>query len=269
MRGTIKMAVSVAGAMALIAQSAAVSAATPSGLRDLVGVRGSAGESALENRGYEYVSGSTSDDAKISYWWNGKSNDCVMVTTRDGAYAAISSVTAADCGKTGARHSNATGVAVAVGAAALIGALALSHKSHDHDDYNHYGDSRQEADYERGYRDGLYNQAYHNYDRSNSYSDGYAAGVRQRGHETGYRSGSYNSGGYGGFVYVNDLQGQSRDSARSQLASRGFVVRDDKRTEDGRYATFWREASRQCIVLHTRNGYVESVESVAKRTCSW
>lgn len=132
MRTTMRMSVSLAGALALMAQTSA-QAATPASLRDLVGVRGSAGESAIESRGFDYISTSTTDDAKISYWWNDKTRDCIMVTTSDGVYSAISSVSASDCGKTAGRNSNSAGVAVAVGAAALIGALALSHKSHDHD----------------------------------------------------------------------------------------------------------------------------------------
>lgn len=264
-----RISLSWAVAAALVAPGGAAFAATPAGVRDLVGVRGSSGETQLESRGYEYISGTTSDEAKIAYWWNASSKDCIMVRTVDGVYEAIRSVSASDCGKTSGKNSTATGVAVAVGAAALIGAIALAHKSHDHENGDHYGDARNEADYERGYRDGLYNQTYHNYDRSTAYSDGYSAGVRQRGQETSYRSGDYNSGGYGGFTYVNDLEGQPRDRAWSQLNNRGFVMRDNKKAEDGRYATFWREASRQCIVVHSRNGYVVTVESVPKRTCNW
>ena len=65
-----------------------------------MGVRGSSGETQLESRGYEYISGTTSDDAKIAYWWNASSKDCIMVRTADGVYESIRSVSASDCGKT-------------------------------------------------------------------------------------------------------------------------------------------------------------------------
>lgn len=103
----------------------------------------------------------------------------------DGRYDAITSTLAADCGQKGGGGD--TAAAVAVGAAALIGVIALAHKSHNHDDGQHYSDSQSEADCERGYRDGLYNQSYHNYSRSDAYANGYSAGVEQRNQETAYR----------------------------------------------------------------------------------
>lgn len=110
-------------------------AETPSDLRDLVGVRGSSGETMLMARGYEHVRTQTGSESKWSYWWNKSRNQCISVTTFDGRYEAIDKTSAKDCGKSG---SSATGAAVAVGAVALIGALALATRKRDNDRYDRY-----------------------------------------------------------------------------------------------------------------------------------
>ncbi|RDV07412.1 hypothetical protein DXH95_08720 [Sphingorhabdus pulchriflava] len=265
MKKTGKLAATMLASAAMLAQSTVALAETPGSVRDLVGARAAGGESTLAERGFTMHHGTTKNDSKIGYWWNPNTKECVSVTTYDGKFEAIKKVSASDCGQKSSN--NDAGVAVAVGAAAILGAIALSHKSDHHNDSNHYNDSQREADYERGYRDGLYNQAYHNYGRSDAYSDGYSSGVEQRGHETSYRNNNHHSGGYVANVYVGDLNGQSRDNATSQLMSRGFVMRDDKRTDDGRYRTFWNASSKQCLVMVSRNGYVSSLDHVSKSTC--
>lgn len=69
----------------------ASSAQTPPGLGDLVGARGSSGESELQRRGYAKFGGQQSDDRSYTYWWNAQSRQCVTVATMDGrcAYHAI------------------------------------------------------------------------------------------------------------------------------------------------------------------------------------
>lgn len=260
-----KFAISLVASAAVLAQSAVAFANAPGSVRDLVGARAAGGESALENRGFTLHHGTTKNDSKIGYWWNPNTKECVSVTTYDGKFESINKVSGSDCGQRSSN--NDAGVAVAVGAAAILGAIALSHKSDHHDDRNHYNDSQREADYERGYRDGLYNQAYHNYSRSDAYSSGYTSGVEQRGHETSYRGNNHYSGGYSASAYVGDLNGQKRDYATSQLISRGFFMRDDKRTDDGRYRTFWNANSKQCVVMVSRNGYVTSLDHVSRGTC--
>ena len=42
---------------------------------------------------------------------------------------------------------------------------------------------------------------------------------------------------------------------------------DNKRTDQGRYMTYWRASSKQCLVVNSRNGYIYSIESVSPRTC--
>lgn len=241
-------------------------AKTPSSLSDLVGARAAGGEEQLESRGYYHTGTTTRDDRKWAHWWNSSKKECVNVTTYDGRYESVNSAPASDCGQKS--NSGDKAAAVAVGAAALIGVLALTHKSNHHGEGNHYDDANRESQYERGYRDGLYNQSYHNYDRSDAYSSGFEQGVRQRSHETSYRPGYSYGGGYGGYVNVNDLIGQSKGSANSSLSQRGFVIRDTDKTDyNGKYTTWWRSSSEQCITVNTRDGYVYTIQTARPRNC--
>jgi hypothetical protein len=252
---------------AMVVPTIPAMANTPGSVRDLVGAKAAGGESSLENRGYHYVTGSTKNNRKFNYYWNGNTKECLRVVTYDGRFETITTTSASDCNQRGGSGDKAA--AIAVGAAAILGIAALASKSHHRDDK--YNDERGTAEFERGYRDGLYNHAYHNYGRTDAYSHGFEEGVRERGHESSYRPGGHGSGygGYGGYVNVNDVYGRPRQSAISDLIQRGFNVRDNKKTDDGRYITMWRAESNQCVILHSQNGSVVSVESVSARTCSY
>ncbi|MGD9812089.1 MAG: hypothetical protein AB7U35_12285 [Sphingobium sp.] len=106
----------------------------PSDVEDLVGARGSSGEMQLTRRGYEHINTKTGSDRKWSYWWNQSRKQCISVTTYDGRYDAIEKTTSKDCGKSGDGGKTA---AIALGAAALIGAIAIasSGKKKDKDKY--------------------------------------------------------------------------------------------------------------------------------------
>ncbi|MFN9498659.1 MAG: hypothetical protein ACK554_09660 [Erythrobacteraceae bacterium] len=249
--------------VAMVAAPVAAVAKTPGSVRDLVGARGSSGETQLENRGFHLISGHTEYDSKINYWWNGNTKECIKVVTYDGNYQSIDQTTNADCNQKG--DSGDKTAAVAVGAAALLGIVALASKSHHREGQDY--DERGMSDFERGHRDGLYNQAYHNYSRSDAYSNGYNSGVRERAGQTSYRGGYSQSGGYSAYTEFNDLEGRERDYATGELSRRGFNQLDNKRTDEGRYMTYWRSASRQCLVVNSRNGYIYSIESVSPRTC--
>jgi hypothetical protein len=258
-----KTTVAMLAVTSLLAQGTVAMAAPPGSVRDLVGVRAAGGENTLEERGFTLHHGLTKDGGKVNYWWNPNTKECIKVDTYDGKFDSIDIAKNSDCHQKSA-NGDKTAAAV-VGVAALLGIAALASKSHDRGDK--YSDQQSTAEYERGYRDGLYNQSYHNYSRSNAYSDGYSRGTEQRGHETSYRGNNYHSGGYTANVYVGDLRGQSRPNAVSQLINRGFVVRDNKKTDEGRYFTFWNRASEQCVVMTSSNGYVNSIDTVSKRTC--
>lgn len=243
----------------------ALAAELPGSVRDLVGTRASSGESTLETRGFTFISGGTRNGQKLSYWWNGNTKECIRTATDNGVFAQIVTAPKQDCGQRSG--DNGAALAVGVGAAALIGAIALSHKSHHHDNDRHYDDVARESQYERGYRDGMYHQSYHNYDRSDAYTQGYENGVRSRGEETSYRSGSYYGGGYSSHVSIHDLRGADKGYAVGQLMRRGFVQRDNKKTDEGHYATYWREASRQCVIVVSHSGRIDSIESTSEDTC--
>ncbi|RKS91387.1 hypothetical protein DFR51_0950 [Sphingosinicella microcystinivorans] len=250
----------------LVGGSAAGFAKAPGDVSDLVDARASSGESQLYARGYSLHHTSPGDDRNWGYWWNGSKKKCLSVVTMDGRYSAITEAPNSDCGHKA--DNNAAGVAAAVGAAAIIGAVALSHKSHNHDDGNHYSNSADEAEYERGYRDGLYNYSYHNYSRSNAYSDGYGAGTSQRGHEAPHRDGYAYAGGYAAYNGFGDVVGRNNADADDMLRSRGFAY-FGKDTSDGsgHERTYWNARTKQCISVRTRSGSVYDAHSIKKKNC--
>lgn len=69
----------------------------PSDVRDLVGARGSSGETALASRGYANVGGETGDDRTWTYWWNERRGVCLSVVTMNGRYDSIMVTPSPDC----------------------------------------------------------------------------------------------------------------------------------------------------------------------------
>lgn len=257
--GCLLLAVS----MALCAAPA--QAQVPDGLADLVGSRGRDGESELERRGYVLNHTSKSDSGSYTYWWHAGRAACVRVLTTDGRYERIDKVSNADCGQKDASGIS-TGAAVAIGAAALLGIAALAHKSHHRGDRSY--DERQTADFERGFRDGLYNHPYHNYGNAREYSDGYSKGVEQRRQESSYRGGNTWRGGYAAHVNVSDLLYRDIDYARSNLPQRGFRQTGERRLGGGRMQWYyWNDATRQCLDIQTRENAVVSVNEAGDYAC--
>ena len=160
-------------------------------LRDLVGVKGAGGETDLEGRGYTHIDTSKSSNAAFSYWWNNQKSSCIRVTTRDGRYQALIDVDPSDCGQTKKESGMSDGAKVAVGAAALLGVAALLHKSHDREDRSY--NEQQTADFERGYRDGLYNNSFNSRGSGGEYNDGYNKGMQERSQQSNYRGGGGSS----------------------------------------------------------------------------
>lgn len=232
-------------------------------LQDLIGTRGSSGESALESRGWILTDGHQGSSSAYTYWWNSSRKDCVMVTTRNGEYASITDVTPGDCNQRTNKGGNAAAAVGAVAAIAAIAALA-SHKSGHHDNGQHYSDEGQEAQYERGYNDGLYNEPYHNYDRSDSYSSGYQNGVEQRRNNTGYRDTNRWGSGYSQSVSVDDLEGARAAGAESDLQSRGFRNVDSFQSGNGRGTVWWNGRSRQCMQMIVVDGRVDSITDIGR-----
>ncbi|MCB1501278.1 MAG: hypothetical protein KDK07_16090 [Bauldia sp.] len=72
--------------------------------------------------------------------------------------------------------------AAVIGAAAILGVAALAHHDDHHKNGQHLSDAKAEAEYERGYNDGLYNAPYHAGSGDQPYRAGYDAGVYERSH---------------------------------------------------------------------------------------
>lgn len=90
------MRLSPVAVMIMMASGQAL-AQSPADVSDLVGARGSSGETQLEARGYHHVTTNTVRDTKWSFWWSDRKRQCISVATTDGRYAAINTVPAANC----------------------------------------------------------------------------------------------------------------------------------------------------------------------------
>lgn len=259
MRMTTKRMISGLVAAALIGTPIAAIAKSASSLSDLVGTKAAGAESDMESRGWIVTDGHKGSNSSYTYWWNSSRKDCVMVRTADGRYATITDVTPADCNQ---KSGSGAGAAVgAVAGLALIAALA-SHKSGHHESGSHYGNQADEAQYERGYNDGLYNQPYHNYDRNEAYGSGYQNGVEQRQHNTGYRNDHRYGAGYAASVDVSDLEGARGAGAESDMESRGFRSVDSFQSGNGRGTVWYSSRTRQCIQMIVADGRVDSIQDI-------
>jgi hypothetical protein len=238
-------------------------AQTPSGLRDLVGARAAGGETQLETRGWVHIKTETGDDRKWSYWWQPSHKTCVSIAVVDGRFDAITDTPAPDCNQKKDKGPSGTAVAAGVGIAAIIGAIALAHKSHNHEDGKHYADDASDAGFERGYRDGLYNEPYHNYDKSEPYSRGYESGVSQHGHETSYRDGHRsNAAGYSPSVDLHDLVDARGSSADGEMQSRGFRNVGGLKSGNSSYTYWYNSRTKQCVQMGVAEGRVQNVADI-------
>jgi hypothetical protein len=226
-------------------------------------------ESELRSRGYSLHHSDQHAGSLFQYWWNPGRHACVQVRYDGYKVGEVNSTSSTDCGQ---YHDDTTkddqNAALAIGAVALIaGIAALSHKSH-HRDGEHGEDEQSVADFERGYRDGLHREDYHNYNDTQAYSDGYSAGVDERQEETSYRSRQSSHSGYQPFVSLDDLVGARASSADSELRSRGFSDTGGYKRKGRSMVTWWNERTRQCVEVTTAQGHVASIESQIEGTCN-
>ncbi len=269
--GDFRRSVVMASTIALLAAPLVGLASTPSGLKDLVGERAAGAESAMKSRGYHLNHLEQGADRIWSYWWNPGKDKCVVVATVDGRYDAITETPAPDCRQTGQVEGgkNNDAAAAAVAAAAILGVVALASQSHHRNDGQpHYQDANNTAEFERGYRDGLYHQGYHNYNRSNEYSGGYERGQEQRDYETPYRSSAGYHGGYSSFVNVADLQGARASSGDGELRRRGFTDVDGFKKDNKAHTFWWNGSTSQCVHVVTKDGYFKAVKDASREACA-
>lgn len=80
----------------LLTQTAQAQQPAP-GLQDLVGARGGSGESALAQRGYQFVKAEKSGHDSYTYWRQERGGQCVIVRTAQGRYQSLVNAPRADC----------------------------------------------------------------------------------------------------------------------------------------------------------------------------
>lgn len=246
---------------AILACSALVSApamADPaSQLTRINGMGASAAEEVLHDRGFKHISSHNSMGYTYSYWWDKDDRSCVNVEAQNGMVLTVNDTAASDCGHTKDGSGGETAVA-AVAGAAILGAL-LTHKSHHHHDKKHHSSVEDESHYDRGFTDGLHNASYHNYDRSNAYSDGYSAGVQQR---TANLSHHHGHGGYTPAARYKDLNGARASSADGELGRRGFRNVDGFKSGYTAYTIWFNRSTSQCLQMTVADGRVYDIRNI-------
>ena len=135
----------------------------------------------LPVRGYVLShSASAKGGSYWQYWWSAQRDQCVRVAVNDGRASQLITTDEHDCNQTASGSSGPSkGAQVAIAAAALAGVAVLAHKSHENQKDRATQSPQDVAEFERGYRDGLYHQGYHNYNNRPDYSDGYHQGQRK------------------------------------------------------------------------------------------
>jgi len=252
----------------LLAVSA--SADTPRDLRDLVGEKAKKADPQLQRRGYIHIeSEKTGSHNSYAMWWSPSMSTCVSVDYEHGRVDDIRRYPPMDCNQHGYfsddDDDDSKAAALAVGAAALIGVLAVSHNSRHHDDDTHYDDQYSEEEFERGYRDGLYNHSYDNFNDTQSYSKGYQSGNRQRDHNSAYRhQNSHYDNGYRREADFSDLVGARASSADDGLQDLGFVNVDTIKSSNASYTYWYNGYTGQCLQMMTTNGRAEDIRDMGE-----
>ncbi|MCB2048726.1 MAG: hypothetical protein KDE32_10935 [Novosphingobium sp.] len=144
--------------------------------RALQGKRTNDAVRTLRDLGYSEVRRHKDGGQEWVYYRNkGATNPCIGIVSNGGYVTSSTGFAETEC------HSgDAAGAAAGVAVAAILGAALLSHHDKNHSDGKHYANANDEAEYERGFRDGVHNGQFVNYDHNMSYSDGFAAGSRER-----------------------------------------------------------------------------------------
>jgi hypothetical protein len=248
--------------------SAASAAPPPADNADLVNQAEDYAARELPRRGYVLMNSAPARSGYWQYWWNEQREQCVRVSFNDGRVTRLKATDEHDCNQTvKSSKGPSKGAQIAIAAAAIAGVAALAHKSHESNKDRANQSPQEVAEFERGYRDGLYGQGYHNYNNRSDYSDGYNKGAERRAVETSYRSPQGHHSGYAGYVNVNDLVGARGSSADGELRARGFVDKGGYQQAGRAHSMWWNAGTRQCLNMTVRDGRVERLEPIAEGNC--
>jgi hypothetical protein len=240
-------------------------------LSDLVNQGSAYAQREMLKRNYVFTHAGQNGSKTWQYWWQNNDKVCARVALVDGRASSIVSVSPTECNQHPTHEERrsggmSTGAKVAIGAAALLGVAALAHRSHERDESKH-NNEQQVAEYERGYRDGLYHQPYHDYSRSQSYVDGYNAGQQKRDEETRYRSPHGHHSGHAAYVQLNDLIGARASGAEQGLGQRGFVSKGGYQSNNKAYGMWWNAATRQCVQTIVSEGRLQAINAIVEGNC--
>ena len=262
-----------------LAAGPVLAAGLPSNVTDLAYQDSSYSQREMRSRGYTLVHTDFRSGTTWQYWWGASNRACVQVGIRDGKFDSVQGTDRTDCNQyyaegEGGRDDKdqmSDGAKAAIAAAAILGVAALAHKSHDRNDSKNggnYKNSNDVAEFDRGYRDGLYHAPYHNYSNSRSYSDGYSEGMQRRDQETrhhGSHSGRY--AGYQNYFNMNQLVGERASSADSTLRERGFRDVEGYKRKNSSHVVWWNSVTRQCLDVKTKEGRIANVETLSESAC--
>ena len=247
---------------------AVVLAATPAlaekarDLQFINGMNAAEGERNLFDRGFKHISSHRNSRGYVySYWWDERDDKCVYVEVyeRRQTVESIKDAKDQDCGH---HMGSDAGTVAAVGVgAALLGALIGGSKSH-HEDGNDYS-SNDRAEFDRGYRDGLHHASYHNYSRSDAYSDGYQKGADERVANLNHHSNRHHRhGGYRQSAQFADLTNARAAGGMSTLEQRGFRQVDNFTSGNTRYSIQWQPETRQCVQVTIADGRFYNLQDI-------
>jgi hypothetical protein len=240
----------------------------PSDLSDLLNQSEDYASRELSRRGFFLTQSLQRHKAIHQFWWSSSRDYCVRIAVERNRVSEVKSSDDHDCNQRNRDGKGPSqGAQVAIAAAAILGVAALAHKSHENSKERANQSPDEVAEFERGYRDGLYHQSYHNYNNRRDYSDGYQKGQEARASETAYRSNQSHHSGYSAYVNVNDLVGARAAGAEGDLQARGFRNTSGYKAKDRAYTYWWNGATRQCLNVAVHDGRVESIDSSGESYC--
>ena len=238
MRNRMNRWLAVFGVAATLAGPDLALAASASSLGDLVGSPAGTGEQELRSRGFVMTRSSKGNGGSQSYFWGTRTQDCVMIMTRNSRYVDIRDADPSKCGQGGnsasrndgndedqpprrnpgnddgeqrpPRHRNNGNNDNGDDLGRALGGLLDALTQPDGGNGGRHRDRVQppqddysvESEFQRGLRDGSRGKRYRNVNESEAYDKGYRRGTRQRENsgdlDTPPDGGFGGNGGYGG-----------------------------------------------------------------------